>query len=138
MHFGFLIFPDLEELDLVGPWEMISVWSKFLQGPRRCLMVAEHSAPVACAKGMIITPHVTFDDCPSLDYLLIPGGQGTRQEVDNFTLIDFVSRQAEHCGDLSVCTGSFILHRAGLLSGKRATTHWVLFSACAISATQRS
>lgn len=125
MTFGFLIFPDLEELDLVGPWEMVSVWSKFLQGPKQCLMVAERTAPVTCAKGMIITPHATFGDCPPLDYLLIPGGQGTRREVDNPALIEFVSRQALRCrAVLSVCTGSFILHRAGLLSGKKATTHW--------------
>jgi transcriptional regulator GlxA family with amidase domain len=123
--FGFLVFPGLEELDLVGPWEMISMWSQHLQGPERCLMVAQSREPVVCAKGMSINPHLTFDDCPPLDYLLVPGGEGTRQQVDNATLVQFVAGQAKGCrAVLSVCTGSFILHRAGLLTGRSATTHW--------------
>ena len=123
--FGFLLFPGLEELDLVGPWEMIAMWSKHLQGPGRCLMVAQTRDAVVCAKGMSLNPQVTFDDCPPLDYLLVPGGEGTRQQVDNAALVQFVSGQAKGCkAVLSVCTGSFILHRAGLLTGRRATTHW--------------
>ena len=123
--FGFLIFPGLEELDLVGPWEMISLWSKSLQGPKTCLMVAQSRDPVICAKGMSINPHATFADCPQLDCLLVPGGQGTRTQVDNAELIRFVVGQAAGCqAVLTVCTGAFILHRAGLLAGRRATTHW--------------
>lgn len=68
MNFGFLIFPELEELSLVGPWEIISLWSKFAQGPEKCLMIAENPAPVICNKGMSINPHVTFADCPPLDF----------------------------------------------------------------------
>jgi len=125
MNFGFLIFPNLEELDLVGPWEIIRYWSMLAQGPENCLMVSERSEPVVCNKGMSINPQVIFSECPPLDYLLIPGGQGTRQEVNNEVLIRFVAEQAEHCrAVLSVCTGAFILHRAGLLSGLKATTHW--------------
>jgi transcriptional regulator GlxA family with amidase domain len=125
MNFGFLLFAGLEELDLVGPWEMVSVWSKYAQGPEKCLMIAQETGPVLCAKGMSINPHVAFSDCPPLDYLLVPGGEGTRREVDNEKLIQFVAQQAVSCRSvLSVCTGSFILHRAGLLTGRRATTHW--------------
>jgi transcriptional regulator GlxA family with amidase domain len=125
MNFGFLLFPDLEELDLVGPWEMISMWSKYAGGPQKCLMVAETQAPVTCTNGMILTPHASFDDVSQLDYLLIPGGFGTRSQVKNERLIGFVAKQAQHCrAILSVCTGSFILHAAGLLYGKKATTHW--------------
>lgn len=123
--FGFLLFPGLEELDLVGPWEMISLWSKRLEGPGTCLLVAQTREPVICAKGISINPHVDFADCPRLDYLLVPGGQGTRTEVDNPALIHFVAEQAKGCqAVLSVCTGSFVLHRAGLLAGRQATTHW--------------
>ena len=124
MNFGILIFPQVEELDFVGPWEMAAMWSQVAQGPK-CLIVAETMAPVVCAKGLSINPHVDFADCPPLDYLLVPGGQGTRAEVSNPALLDFVSAQAARCSAvLSVCTGSFVLHAAGLLAGKRATTHW--------------
>jgi transcriptional regulator GlxA family with amidase domain len=125
MNFGVLVFDDVEELDFVGPWEMLTMWSKVADGPSQCLVVAESSGPVKCAKGLSINPHCSFADCPSLDCLLVPGGQGTRKEVGNEQLLDFVSRQAKGCkAILSVCTGSFVLHAAGLLSGKRATTHW--------------
>jgi transcriptional regulator GlxA family with amidase domain len=125
MNFGFLIFTDLEELDLVGPWEIIRYWSMLAQGPENCLMVSEKSGPIVCNKGMSVNPQVIFSECPPLDYLLVPGGQGTRNEVNNEVLIRFVAEQAKHCrAVLSVCTGTFILHRAGLLSGLRATTHW--------------
>jgi len=125
MNFGVLIFPDCEELDFVGPWEMLTMWSKYAEGPSNCLIVAERSNPVTCAKGMSVNPHASFADCPDLDFLLVPGGQGTRIEVDNQTLIDFIVAQAARAkAVLSVCTGSFLLERAGLLTGKRATTHW--------------
>jgi transcriptional regulator GlxA family with amidase domain len=125
MNFGFLLFDELEELDLVGPWEIISIWSKHFNGPTDCLMIAERDDPVKCYNGMIITPHVSFANVPKLDYLLVPGGMGTRKEVLNKSLIDFVASQAETCRViLSVCTGSFILHSAGLLQSKKATTHF--------------
>ena len=126
MVFGFLLFPDLEELDLVGPWEMIAMWSKYAGGPERYLMIAETAEPVSCANGMILTPHASFSNAPQLDYLLIPGGFGTRTQVKNEKLTRFVAGQAKNCkAVLSVCTGSFILHAAGHLNGRRATTHWL-------------
>ncbi len=125
MNFGFLIFPELEELDLVGPWEIIRYWGRIAQGPENCFMISEKPGPVICNKGLSINPQIIFSESPPLDYLLIPGGQGTRKEVDNEVLIRFVTEQAQYCqAVLSVCTGAFILHRAGLLSGRRATTHW--------------
>ncbi|HEY2256162.1 MAG TPA: isochorismatase family protein, partial [Variovorax sp.] len=90
-----------------------------------CLIVAQAARPVVCAKGLSINPHVSFADCPALDWLLVPGGMGTRREVDNPVLLEFVAAQARHCrAVLSVCTGAFVLHAAGLLSGRTATTHW--------------
>ncbi|HEV7857354.1 MAG TPA: DJ-1/PfpI family protein [Pyrinomonadaceae bacterium] len=125
MNFGFLLFPDAEELDFVGPWEIISAWSKYEDGPEQCLTVSQSGGEIRCAKGLRIVTDYEFADCPPLDYLLIPGGQGTREEVNNDALIEFVKRQAANCREvLSVCTGSFILQAAGLLEGKRATTHW--------------
>jgi transcriptional regulator GlxA family with amidase domain len=125
MAFGFLLFPDLEELDLVGPWEMIAMWSKYAGGPEKYLMISETAEPVTCANGMILVPHASFSNAPQLDYLLIPGGFGTRSQVSNEKMTGYVAAQAKNCrAVLSVCTGSFILQAAGLLKGKRATTHW--------------
>ena len=124
MTFGILIFPQVEELDFIGPWEMLSMWHQVAGGPK-CLVVAEQREPVLCAKGLSVNPHVSFADCPSLDFLLVPGGQGTRTEVTNAKLLEFVATRGETCkAILSVCTGSFVLHAAGLLAGKKATTHW--------------
>ena len=125
MNFGIIVFPDVEELDFVGPWEMLTMWSKLAAGPANCLIVAEKREPVVCAKGLSVNPHVSFADCPPLDYLLVPGGMGTRREVDNPAMVRFLATQAPGCKALlSVCTGAFVLHAAGLLSGKTATTHW--------------
>jgi transcriptional regulator GlxA family with amidase domain len=125
MIFGVLIFDQAEELDFAGPWELLRMWSKYAGGPENCLIVAQTLSAVTCANGMMVTPHVDFENCPQLDYLLVPGGQGTRTEVNNAVLCAFVAEQARGCkAVLSVCTGSFVLHAAGLLAGKRATTHW--------------
>jgi len=124
-NFGVLVFPNVEELDFVGPWEIIGMWSKIAGGPENRFIVAQSTEPVICAKGLSVNPHVSFEQCPALDCLLVPGGEGTRKEVENQALVNFIAEQAKHCkAVLSVCTGSFLLHRAGLLSGKKATTHW--------------
>lgn len=123
--FGIVVFPNAEELDWAGPWEMLTMWRDVAAGPAQCLIVAQTMQPVVCAKGLSVNPHVSFADCPPLDALLIPGGRGTRDEVKNPVMLDFVRTQAAHCQALmSVCTGSFVLHAAGQLAGKRATTYW--------------
>ncbi|MDX2158965.1 MAG: DJ-1/PfpI family protein [Hyphomicrobiaceae bacterium] len=123
-RFGFLMYPLYEELDLIGPWEMATMWRDYAGGPA-CVTVSEHGGPVACAKGLkSIADHV-LADCPPLDYLLIPGGFAAFDEMRNETLVAWVRQtaaRAEHV--LSVCTGSFILSAAGVLAGKEATTHW--------------
>jgi transcriptional regulator GlxA family with amidase domain len=125
MNFGVVVFPQAEELDFVGPWEMVTLWKQVAEGPESCLIVAERNEPVLCAKGLSVNPHVSFAECPALDFMLVPGGQGTRTQVSNPRMIEFVATQARTCkAVLSVCTGSFVLHAAGLLSGKKATTHW--------------
>lgn len=125
MNFGIIVFPEVEELDFIGPWEMLTMWSKLAGGPANCLVVAQTHGPVVCAKGLSINPHVSFADCPPLDFLLVPGGMGTRREVDNPAMVQFLAAQAPGCKALlSVCTGAFVLHAAGLLSGRTATTHW--------------
>lgn len=126
-HIGFLLFDDFEDLDFVGPWEMFGLWNRFHQGPALSI-ITEKGGNVTSVKGLTIANTLSFADIDKLDYLLVPGGQGTRREVDNKTLIDFVRRQAVFCEYvLSVCTGAFILEKAGLLKQKQATTHWASF-----------
>jgi transcriptional regulator GlxA family with amidase domain len=125
MNFGFVLFPDLEELDLVGPWEMVAMWARTGQGPGRRLLLAETNEPVRCAQGMAICPDATLAECPQLDYLLVPGGDGARDVDANEAVVQFIEEQAPRFkAILSVCTGTFLLNRAGILAGRRATTHW--------------
>lgn len=129
MRFGFLIFPGVEELDLIGPWEMATMWRAYANGPE-CLTVSETGGSTVCAKGLQIVAAATFESCPELDYLLVPGGFAALEEARNKRLVDFVAEQAKRCRHvMSVCTGVFILHAAGLLDGRRATTHWKCLNA---------
>jgi transcriptional regulator GlxA family with amidase domain len=119
---GIVLFDDTEELDWAGPWEVLTAGAK---DGDRVITVAETLEPVRCAKGLRVLPDNSFDDCPELDVILVPGGLGTRAERLNPAMVDFVRGQdAQTEWTTSVCTGAFILHGAGLLAGKRATTHW--------------
>jgi transcriptional regulator GlxA family with amidase domain len=123
-RFGFLMYPRYEELDLIGPWEMATMWRDYAKGPE-CLTVSEHGGTVACAKGLKTFADTNFASCPPLDYLLVPGGFAAFDEMKNERLLGWLRERggrSEHV--LSVCTGSFILAAAGLLGGRRATTHW--------------
>ncbi len=124
-NFGFLLFPDLEELDLVGPWEIFSIWRDQTGEPENCLTVSEHGGVVNCKKGLRLVADTDFESCPPLDALLVPGGDGRKTAVKNEKLLRFVKEQAENAqAVLSVCSGAFILQAAGLLNGLRVTTHW--------------
>lgn len=120
------MFPDLEELDLVGPWEIIKIWSELFGEPERCLLISANGENVRCVKGMHIVADTNFNDCPPLDVLLIPGGNGRKKAMFDEKLLDFVARQAADAeAVISVCTGSFILHAAGLLAdAERVTSNW--------------
>ena len=123
--FGFLLFPDFEDLDFFGPWEMIAHWSKLYQGPETLILIDASGKKVTSYKGLTLQTDVDFQRCPPLDFLLVPGGQGTRTAVDDQVVIEFIKRQAVNCQNLlSVCTGAFLFQRAGILTGKKATTHW--------------
>lgn len=123
-RFAFLMFHEYEELDLIGPWEMATMWRDYSGGPA-CFTVSQHGGMVKCAKGLRTEADHSFADCPDFDYMLIPGGFSAFDEMKNPELLGWVqerARSARHV--LSVCTGSFILHAAGLLEGRKATTHW--------------
>jgi transcriptional regulator GlxA family with amidase domain len=128
---GILIFPDVEVLDFCGPFEVFSV-TRLNEEARReepspfeVLLVAERMDTVVATGGLKVVPDVTIDRCPPLDILVVPGGWGTRTEVHNQRLIDWIGERGRSVETLtSVCTGSMLLGQAKLLDGRRATTHW--------------
>lgn len=121
---GILIFDGVEELDFVGPWEVLCAAAYEREGTR-VLLIAERDGPVTCANGMRVLPDATTDDAPRLDIILVPGGEGTRREATNRMLLDWIAGVARNCQWVtSVCTGSLLLAAAGLCDGKRVTTHW--------------
>jgi transcriptional regulator GlxA family with amidase domain len=123
MTTGILLFDDAEELDFVGPWEVLTATAAMTGD--RTLTIAERPAPVRCAKGLRVIPDRAFADTPDLDVVLVPGGQGTRREVRNAVLIDWLRDAGAGCAWVtSVCTGALLLHEAGFAKGKRVTTHW--------------
>ncbi len=122
---GILVFDDAEELDFVGPWEVFTMANAVRAETHRVLLVAERAQPVRCAKGMRVLPDLALADCPKLDVLLVPGGRGTRKEVDNPPLLTWIAGAAADCRWVtSVCTGAMLLTAAGPARGKRVTTHW--------------
>ena len=118
---GLLLFPDLTQLDLTGPYE---VFTKFPDTDVH--LVWKTLEPVTAAGGMRLSPTTAFGDCPQLDLICVPGGAGMNPLLNDAETLDFVRRQAEGARYVtSVCTGSLVLGAAGLLRGKRATTHWM-------------
>ena len=121
---GIVLFDDVEELDAIGPWEVFTS-AAMLRDDVSVVTLAQSRDLVRCAKGLRIQPDHTIADAPELDVLLVPGGQGTRREVDNPVLIDWLRRVAPSCSWVtSVCTGALLLCEAGLCQGRRVTTHW--------------
>ena len=120
------LFPDVEELDFAGPWEVLSFWAhQFPDDGASIFTVADSLEPVTCAKGLRVLPDHTWDEVPEFDVLLWPGGQGTRRQLGDESIRARV-RDAHGRGVLmtSVCTGSLVYADAGLLDGRPATTHW--------------
>ncbi len=128
---GIVLFEDIEVLDFCGPFEVFSA-TRLNEEKRReepspfeVLLVAEHSNPVTTTGNMKVIPHHTFENCPRLDILVVPGGWGTRKELSNPVMLDWLRTRATEVETLtSVCTGSMLLGFAGLLNGLHATTHW--------------
>ena len=94
---GILIFDDAEELDFVGPWEVFTSTANLLNRGDRVVLIAETLRPVVCAKGLRVLPDYSFGDAPLLDVVLVPGGMGTRREVENPVLIEWLRRAGERC-----------------------------------------
>jgi len=121
---GILIFDGVEELDFVGPWEVFGSAAMKKPGDK-VVTFAPELRPVRCAKGLLVTPDAAIEDAPNLDVLIIPGGKGTRVLLNDEDVLDWVREKSRVARfTTSVCTGSMVLNAAGLLSGKRAITHW--------------
>jgi cyclohexyl-isocyanide hydratase len=120
LQIGLLLFPQVQQLDLTGPYEVFaSLPGTTMHLPARTL------DPVRTATGLILVPTTRLDDCPALDVLCVPGGIGVNALLGDETVLGFVRRQAAGARFVtSVCTGALVLGAAGLLRGRRATTHW--------------
>jgi transcriptional regulator GlxA family with amidase domain len=120
-----LIFDDVEVLDFCGPFEVFSVTGEGAdERPFNVYTVAGKAGPVLAANGLSVNPAYTIDDCPRPDILLVPGGTGTRRAMNDEKLLAWIGQQAGEVELLlSVCTGSLLLGKAGLLDGLEVTTH---------------
>ena len=117
---GMLIFPRLTQLDMTGPYEVLA------RLPDTTVdLVARTMDPVTTDRGMQIMPTVTYETCPPLDIIMVPGGPGQQDLMEDEAALSFLRKHAAQAKYVtSVCTGSLVLAAAGLLKGKRATSHW--------------
>ena len=131
---GILIFDNVEVLDFAGPFEVFSR-TRLVPGvdarrsedsaPFRVFTVARSSTPVVATGGLRVIPHHSFADAPLIDLLVVPGGFGTRALLREQDTLDWIRQTAARARKVtSVCTGAILLANAGLLDGRRATTHW--------------
>lgn len=121
-----VLFDGVEELDAVGPWEIFAAWAQLRpEDGWTVRMVSPGGERARCAKGLVIAAHAELGDHAATDVLLHPGGIGTRALMRDERHMAWVRAARESVPLLaSVCTGSLVYAAAGLLRGKRATTHW--------------
>ena len=120
IRFGLLTFPGVQQLDLTGPYEIFAS----TEGAEVHL-IWKDVAPIISATKLELQPSTTFEDCPQLDVICIPGGGGVNALLEDEVVLSFIRAQAAQARFVtSVCTGSLVLGAAGLLRGKKATTHW--------------
>jgi cyclohexyl-isocyanide hydratase len=123
LHIGAIIFPNIDQLDFTGPFEVLS------RLPNSTFHIAwKEKSPVRDIKGLLLTPETTLAETPPLDVLVVPGGSGQVPLMEDETVLSFIRAQASHALLVfSVCTGALTLGAAGLLKGLRCTTHWASF-----------
>jgi cyclohexyl-isocyanide hydratase len=120
LELGAILFPGMDQADFTGPFEVLSR----LPNSRFHILAATMS-PVRDARGLVLTPEMLFADAPQLDLLLVPGGGGVNRLMEDADTLAFIRQQAAHAKILmSVCTGALVCGAAGLLRGRKATTHW--------------
>jgi cyclohexyl-isocyanide hydratase len=123
LHIGSLLFEGIDQIDLTGPFEVLS------RIPNTTYRIyGKTTAPVRDVKGLQLTPDATLADAPPLDVLHVPGGFGQEALMEDTEVLDWIRQQAAGAGSIfSVCTGALLCGAAGLLKGRRATTHWASF-----------
>lgn len=130
---GLLIFEDVEELDFVGPWEVFQMVNEVarLRGEAEPLynrLISKDGGDITAVKGMRVGAHASMAEIDALDVILVPGGFGARAVIEDRAIMAWVEALAPGCEWVtSVCTGAFVLSKAGLLNGRRAATHWAAF-----------
>lgn len=126
---GIFVFDEVEVLDFAGPFEVFSVAGRRSQLDLFSVFtVSERGQQISARNGLLVQPTYGFGNCPAMDIVVIPGGFGTRREMKNSVVLEWVARvapMAQHVA--SVCTGSLVLGSAGLLDRLRATTHHLAF-----------
>ncbi|MHB8812853.1 MAG: DJ-1/PfpI family protein [Steroidobacteraceae bacterium] len=123
LHIGSLLFEGIDQIDLTGPFEVLS------RLPNTTYRIyGKTAAPVHDLKGLRLTPDAALADAPPLDVLHVPGGTGQEALMEDAEVLGWIRHQASGaCSIFSVCTGALICGAAGLLKGRRATTHWTAF-----------
>lgn len=128
-NIGILLFNEVEVLDFAGPFEVFSIttYTKSSEKPFNVKTIAQTKDLIRARNGLMVQPGYDISDTSPFDILIIPGGYGAEEiEIHNKTLIKWLSDQRESVSIIaSVCTGAFLLAEAGLLDGKKATTHWM-------------
>ncbi|WP_267549090.1 DJ-1/PfpI family protein [Rhizobium rhizogenes] len=120
IRFGLLAFPGVQQLDLTAPYEVFASMED-----AEVHLVWKDRSPIISATKLVLQPTTTFADCPQLDVICVPGGAGVNALLEDETVLTFIREQAAQARFVtSVCTGALVLGAAGLLEGKRATTHW--------------
>lgn len=132
-NIGILLFEEVEELDAVGPWEVLAWWCRnYPEDGWAVTTLSRSGGPVRCAKGLVVQAEHSITACPPLEALIHPGGRGTRAQLDDEAHLEWVRRQRALVSIMaSVCTGSLVYARAGLLTGRPATSHWASLEALA-------
>ncbi len=123
LHIGAFIFPRMDQIDFTGPFEVLS------RLPDSTFhVIGKEKEPIRDIKGLILTPEMTIAEAPRLDVLMVPGGYGQEELMDDEAVLSFIRKQAANAKFVfSVCTGALVCGAAGLLKGVRSTTHWASF-----------
>ena len=119
-HIGILLFPGVQQLDLTGPYEVFASLPD-----AKVHLIWKDRTPITSATGLVLGPTMTFGECPTLDVICVPGGGGVNALLEDAETLAFLRAQAKQARYItSVCTGALVLGAAGLLKGRKATTHW--------------